>query len=142
MARTRDPEELRQRRDEIRAELAGIGDLRPGSLVGRYRKCGKPDCHCTGEQDEGHGPSWSLTRAVGGRTVTRIIPAAAVPRTREQIAEYRRLRRLTGELVEVSEGLCEALLAGPGEDTGGAATKKGASRTTSTRRSSPRSTPS
>ena len=113
MPRTRDPEELRKRRDEIRDELAALGDLRPGSLVGRYRKCGKPSCHCAREGDPGHGPSFSLTRAVGGKTVTRIIPAAAVARTQAQIAEYGRLRRLTGELVEVSEGLCEALLAGP-----------------------------
>ena len=125
MARTGEPEELKRRRDEIRDELAGIGDLRPGSLVGRYRKCGKPNCHCAREEDGGHGPSWSLTRGVGGRTVTRIIPPTAVARTREQIAEYQRLRRLTGELVEVSEGLCEALLAAPGVVPGEAAKKDG-----------------
>lgn len=126
MTRMRDPEELKRRRDEIRDELGAVGDLRPGSLVGRYRKCGKPNCHCAREEGGGHGPSWSLTRGVGGRTVTRIIPSDAVPRTRQQIAEYQRLRRLTGELVEVSEGLCEALLAGatPGADPGGS--KKGA----------------
>ena len=126
MTRTRDPEELKKRRDEIRDELGAVGDLRPGSLVGRYRKCGKPNCHCAREEGGGHGPSWSLTRQVGGRTVTRIIPSDAVPRTRQQIAEYQRLRRLTGELVEVSEGLCEALLAGatPGADPG--ESKKGA----------------
>jgi len=117
MARTRDPAELRKRRDEIRDELASVGDLRPGSLVGRYRRCGKPTCHCAREEGGGHGPSWSLTHAVGGKTVTRIIPPAAVPQTRAQIAEYGRLRRLTGELVEVSEGLCEALLAGSGDDS-------------------------
>jgi len=141
MAGTRDPEELRNRRDEIRDQLAGIGDLRPGSLVGRYRRCGKPNCHCAREEGGGHGPSWSLTRGVGGRTVTRIIPPGAVPKTREQIAEYRRLRRLTSELVEVSEGLCEALLAGPGGVPGEAA-KKGASRQASMPRSQPRSKPS
>ena len=140
MTRTTDPEELRQRRDEIRDELAHVGDLRPGSLVGRYRKCGKPNCHCAREEDGGHGPSWSLTRAVGGRTVTHIIPADAVERTREQIAEYRRLRRLTGELVEVSEGLCEAFLAGPTSGAEGA--QRGGSGRPSTRSSSPRSTPS
>lgn len=138
MARTRDPDELRNRRDEIRDELARVGDLRPGSLVGRYRKCGRPNCHCAREADGGHGPSWSLTRAVGGRTITRIIPPAAVPRTREQIAEYQRLRRLTGELVEVSEGSCEALLAVPGAASGETA-KRGASEQASTQRSSPRS---
>jgi hypothetical protein len=114
------------RRDEIRDELARVGDLRPGSLVGRYRKCGKPTCHCAREGDRGHGPSWSLTRRVGGRTVTRIIPPAAVPRTRAQIAEYQRLRRLTSELVEINEGLCEALLAEPTLTADTEGTKKGA----------------
>ena len=140
MTSTRDPEALRQRRDEIRDELAHVGDLRPGSLIGRYRRCGKPNCHCAREEGGGHGPSWSLTRAVDGRTVTRIIPADAVDRTREQIAEHRRLRRLTGELVEVSEGLCDALLGGSDADGEGA--ERGGSRTPSTRRSSASSTPS
>ncbi len=135
MSRTRDPQELRRRRDEIRDELARVGDLRPGSLVGRYRRCGKPNCRCAREGEEGHGPSWSLTRAVDGRTVTRIIPADAVERTRGQIAEHRRFRALAGELVEVSEELCDALLAGPGGSEGD---EKGGSARPSAPRSPPR----
>jgi len=134
MAKTHDPETLNSRRNEICEELASIGDLRPGSLVARYRKCGKPNCHCAKEEGGGHGPSWSLTRKVDGKTVTKIIPPSAVLQTKEQIAEYRRLRDLTGELVEVSEGLCDAMLsADPGavvDDTG----KKGALKRASTRR--------
>ena len=43
--------------------------------------------------------------------MTKIIPPGpAVQRTREQIAEYRRLRSLVKELVEVSEQLCQAKL--------------------------------
>lgn len=132
-----DPERLEKRRDEIRAELASIGDLRPGSLAARYRKCGKPNCHCAREEGGGHGPSWSLTRQVGGKTVTRIIPPSAVTQTKEQIAEYRRLRQLTQELVEVSEGLCEAKLATTAASE--EAVKKGASKRRSTQKSSPRS---
>lgn len=136
----RDPERLEQRRNEIRAELSSIGDLRPGSLVERYRKCGKPNCHCATEPGGGHGPSWSLTRRVSGKTVTSIIPPAAVAQTKEQIAEYHRLRELTQELVEVSEGICEAkLLAGGATDQRG---KKRASKKLSMRSSSLRSQPS
>ena len=58
-------------------QLASLGDLRPGSLVARF-KCGKPNCHCAAEGAPGHGPSWSLTRGVRGKTVTRVIPADAV----------------------------------------------------------------
>ena len=61
---------LEQRRGELKAKLAQVGDLRPGSLVERYRRCGKAGCHCAARGAEGHGPSLSLTRAVGGKTVT------------------------------------------------------------------------
>ena len=55
-----------------------------------------------------------MTKGVDGKTLTRTIPAGpAVARTQAQIEEYRRLRRLTQELVEVSEGLCEAALERP-----------------------------
>ena len=137
MRRITDRKELERRRDEIREKLASIGHLRPGSLVGRYRKCGKPNCHCATDEGSGHGPSWSLTRRVGGKTVTRVIPASAVAQTQEQIAEYQRLRRLVGELVEVSEGVCEALLATP--DAHEEVEKKGASKRPSTRKLPPRS---
>lgn len=118
---------LRARRDELKTLLAEVGDLRPGSLVKRYRRCGKPNCHCAAEGDPGHGPSWSLTRAVGGKTVTSVIPAQAVEQTRSQIAEYKRFWALAKELVDASERLCKARLSEPGAASQEAA-KKGASK--------------
>ncbi|MCC6133156.1 MAG: hypothetical protein IT186_24765 [Acidobacteria bacterium] len=133
-----DIQTLEQRRAELKAKLSEVGDLRPGSLTERYRRCGKTGCHCAGMDSEGHGPSWSLTREVGGKTVTRVIPARAVAQTREQIAEHRRFRGLVRELVESSEQLCDAKLetrqAAPEE-----ADEKGGSGKHSTRKSSPRS---
>jgi hypothetical protein len=41
--------QLRERRDEFRTALAQAGDLRPAPIVERYRRCGKPNCHCVGE---------------------------------------------------------------------------------------------
>jgi hypothetical protein len=132
---------LEQRRARLRERLASIGDLRPGSLVGRYRKCGKPGCHCAQPGMVGHGPSWSLTRAVHGKTVTHVIPAGpAVARTQAQLAEYRRFRRLTQEFIEVSTHLCDAQLRAPGTGVPGGA-EKGGSRRPSRRRSSRNSRP-
>jgi len=99
--------ELEAQRERLKLQLSGLSDLRPGSLVERYRKCGKPNCRCAQPGEAGHGPCWSLTHDVKGRTVTRIIPQALVPQTREQIAEYHRLRDLTRDLVDVSEKICE-----------------------------------
>jgi len=47
---------------------------------------------------------------VDGKTVTKIIPRAAVEQTQRQIAEFKRFRDLTRDFVEVSEKVCEAQL--------------------------------
>ena len=65
---------LQRRRQQLLPALLKIGDLRSGSLVARYRHCGKSNCHCAQIGDRGHGPSFSLTRRVAGKTVTKIIP--------------------------------------------------------------------
>lgn len=111
----------------MKAELTRLGDLRPGSLVERYRRCGKANCHCAGTGAAGHGPTWSLTREVAGKTVTTVIPSMAVEQARLQIAEYRRFRTLSKEFVEVSEQLCDAQLRMP-QAVSQEAAKKGASK--------------
>ena len=134
---------LERQRAELKAKLAEVGDLRPGSLVERYRRCGKAGCHCAARGAEGHGPSWSLTREVGGKTVTRVIPPQAVAQTRQHLVEYQRFRRLVREMVERSEQLCDAKLTAAPAASDQEAAKKGAappgSRKPSRRRSSRRS---
>ena len=130
---------LLARRDELKAQVGEVGEMRSGSLVGRFRKCGKPTCRCAQEGAAGHGPCWSLTKAVGGKTVTKIIPAGpAVEETRRQIAEYKRFQVLTREWVGISEQLCDARLATP-QAASKEAAKKGGSKRGSKSRSSPRS---
>ena len=100
---------LRDRRDQLTASLARVDDLRPGFLTARFRKCGKPNCHCAQKDSPGHGPSYSLTHRAGGKTVTQVIPQGpAVERAKAQIEEYRRFRNLVRELIVVSEQICSA----------------------------------
>ena len=102
-------EVLQVKRDQLKARLVEVGDMRPGSLVERFRKCGKPACHCAEGGTPGHGPCYSLTHAVAGKTVTRVIPkGVAVEHTHQQIAEYHRFRDLVRELITVSEQICDA----------------------------------
>jgi len=109
-----DLDALRLQRNELIGALAQIGDMRPGSLVPRFRKCGKPTCHCAKKDAKGHGPCYSLTRPVAGKTVTHVIPAGpAVDRTREHLAEYHRFRALVQELLTVSEQICDLELRQP-----------------------------
>ena len=132
-------EELVKRREALQQAIADLGDLRPGQLVARFRKCGKPNCHCANPDDLGHGPSWSLTRVVKGKTVTRVIPVGpAVVQTQAQLAEYQRFRELSREVVEVSTAICDASLRDP---TVAQEEKKKGSKKTSKPRSSTKSPP-
>ena len=145
---------LERRQAHLRGQLALIGEMRSGSLTERCRRCGKAQCRCARVGDSGRGPVLSLTRKRSGKTATRIIPAHAAAEIRAEVAEYRRFRRLSKELIEVSDALSEARLTAGRE--GGAeavsaeavsaeavsaeAVKKGASRKRSRPRSAPRST--
>src|SRR5882762_5936315 len=128
---------LQQRREQLKAGLAQVNDLRRGSLTARFRKCGKPNCHCAEKDSPGHGPCYSLTHARGGKTITQVIPSGrGVDRTREQIAEYRRFRKLVQELIAVSEQLCDAQLQQPEARVAEGSKKKPLRRSTGQRRGS------
>ncbi len=105
-----DTSALQQRRQELLARIAALGDLRPGSLVQNYRRCGRPNCFCADKQHPGHGPYWLLTRTVQGKTRSQSIPTSQVKATQAQIAECQRLRRLVAELIDVSDDLCRSRL--------------------------------
>jgi len=103
-----DLDALQRQREQLKSQLSQIGEMRPGSLVARFRRCGKPSCHCAQKGAKGHGPSYSLTHPVAGKTATRIIPAGpAVEQTRQQLEEYHRFRRLVQQLLTVSEQICD-----------------------------------
>ena len=101
--------ELEDRRDRLRADLAAVGDFRPGSLSQVMRRCGKPNCACADPQHPGHGPQHVLTRKVAGKTRTvhlRVGPE--LDTARAEVDNYKQFRRLVQELIEVNEAICVA----------------------------------
>jgi len=104
------PESLRDlevRRRALLAAISGLHDMRPGSIVGAIRRCGKPTCHCAQPKDAGHGPSLRITHKRHGKTVTEALPtSAAVRKAEQEIAEFRRFQQLGEDLVQVSEQIC------------------------------------
>lgn len=119
---------LREQRATLLAQIAAIEEFRPGSIVERYRKCGKPSCHCAREGERGHGPSWSLTRGVHGKTVTKVIPADCVDVSLEQIGRHHQLQQLLHEYTELNVKICDALIErSRGESDGPEGAEKGGS---------------
>jgi hypothetical protein len=59
-------------RERLLAQLPDLRQILRGSLVTRYRRCGRPTCHCASAADPGHGPSHYLMVTVA-RGQTRLI---------------------------------------------------------------------
>ena len=86
---TKIPEPVRR----VGEKLSEPKPMRRGSLGVRFLKCGKPNCACATREESRHGPYFSLTRAVGGRTQSRRLTAQQAERARQQIATGAQCRR-------------------------------------------------
>lgn len=75
------PLQLRQ----LAAELAEPKPMRRGSLSQRTVKCSKPGCPCAQHPKARHGPYYSLTRAVRGKTHSRFLTPEQAAVARQQI---------------------------------------------------------
>ncbi len=99
--------ELEQQRFLLAAQLSRLGDLRPGSVTGIVRRCGKPTCHCAQPDDPGHGPTLRLTYKVQGKTISEALPTpASVRKAEREIAEFRNFQELSRSFVDVNEKIC------------------------------------
>src|ERR1051325_11299346 len=99
--------DLEQQRTLLAAQLSQLGDLRPGSVAGIVRRCGKPTCHCAQPDDPGHGPTLRLTYKVQGKTILETLPSpASVRKAEREIAEFRSFQELSRSLLEVNEKIC------------------------------------
>jgi hypothetical protein len=106
---------LEVRRSEVLAEIAALGDFRPGSISTTGGRCGTASCHCHKPDDPGHAPHVRLTYKAAGKTVTESFPTPAAQRKAErEIAAFRTYQELSRTLIETNEVICRAR---PVEDT-------------------------
>ncbi len=99
--------DLEKQRSSLASQLVQLGDLRPGSVTGIVRRCGKPTCHCAQPDDPGHGPTLRLTYKVQGKTISETLPGpASVRKAEREIAEFRRFQELSRSFLEVNEKIC------------------------------------
>jgi ribosomal protein L29 len=84
------PDEIRQRIHQIKAELAAIGDMRPGSLTRQYRDP---------KSRSGAYYQASYTRQMKSRT--EYVARESLREVRREIASYRRFKALGEEWVDL-----------------------------------------
>jgi hypothetical protein len=126
---------------EVLAVAEGIGKpvaLRRVSLVERWMLCGKASCACKRDPAARHGPYFSLTREVGGKTKTQLVPSSQVEMVRRQIEAGRVFRDATELFWQECERVADEELKALAVDSAPDA-EKGGSKRVSRRRSSPKS---
>jgi len=71
-----------------------------GSLVERYVKCGKKNCHCA--EGEGHGPVFYLSFKEKGRTKLIYVPSKQVEKVRQQLASFKQYKETGNEIAKLN----------------------------------------
>jgi len=122
-----DPHEVPARIRDLAAQLAQPKAMRRGSFSQRYVKCSKSGCPCASDPEARHGPYFSLTRGVGGRTRSRFISAGQAELVRRQVEAGQHFRRQVEVFWEACEQWANAQLETPAAASD-AAKKKGSKR--------------
>ncbi|MGH9067636.1 MAG: DUF6788 family protein [Acidimicrobiales bacterium] len=94
--------ELIARIEHVKAQLAALGDLRPGTLSEQYNTCRSPACRCKADPPQRHGPYHQLSYSRRGRSTTENIRPEQVAAVRAQITNYRELRHLVDEWIDAA----------------------------------------
>ena len=94
------------RRERLLRDLPELREILRGSLVTRYRRCGKPRCHCAAEDDPGHGPAYYLVVTLGpGETVQVYVPKDRKDQVERSIASFRLARQRLEEISSINRQL-------------------------------------
>ena len=72
----------------------------------RYRRCGRPNCHCAKEGDPGHGPAYYLMVTVGpGKTVQVYVPREHKREVERWIKNFRKTQEVLEEVSALNRRL-------------------------------------
>ena len=95
---------LRKRRKLLLRQLPPLQALLRGSLIERYKPCGKPGCKCA--DGPGHGPKYYLSVSFPRlRPQMDYVPQASYPQATQFLANYHRAREILESICEINREL-------------------------------------
>jgi hypothetical protein len=96
--------DLRTRRRQLLGEVPSLDRVLRGSLVERYKRCGRPGCHCA--NGPGHGPKRYLSvSTTGQRPRMDYVPNADCAEVGEYLANFQKARSLLNEICAINAEL-------------------------------------
>src|SRR5260370_3999558 len=97
---------------QLAAAFSHPEPIRRGSLYERRMKCGQAACACQHDPKAAHGPYFTLTQKVQGKTHSRYIPPEQAPAVRGQIESGRQFRERVEAYWEAGERWADEQLEG------------------------------
>jgi hypothetical protein len=95
---------LRKRRRALLRQLPPLQEILRGSLIKRYKRCGKPGCKCA--DGPGHGPKYYLSVSYPGRRPQMdYVPQESHAQAAEFLANYHRAREILEAICEINREL-------------------------------------
>src|SRR5450631_1274761 len=97
---------LRRRRQALLRQLPPLKAILRGSLIERYKPCGKPGCKCA--NGPGHGPKYYLSVSYPGfRPLMEYVPQEFYDQTTKFLGNYQRTREILEEICEINRQLLQ-----------------------------------
>ena len=115
---------LEARIEKIKEEIARLGDLRPGALSQQYNACGSPRCRCKEDPSRRHGPFYQLSYTWHSKSTTRHVRKDDVVQVKQQLRNYRKLRKLVDRWVTLGMELSRLRLQEQREASPGATKRR------------------
>jgi hypothetical protein len=101
-------QDLELRRKQLFRQMESLGDFRRGIISVNYRKCGKKNCACARKDHPGHGPQYLWNASIGGKTRAQNLPLGPeLEKVEKEVETYQAFLRLTQELIEINERICQ-----------------------------------
>jgi hypothetical protein len=95
---------LRRKKKRLAGRLPPAESVLPGSLIERYKRCGKPGCKCA--QGAGHGPKYYLSISQSGASPQMdYVPCEYQQQVLQYVENYRKAREILKEICAINREL-------------------------------------
>lgn len=99
---------LEKEKEKLLSKIQSIGDMRSGSLSIRYQRCSKSPCICDDPKHPGHGPIYSFSTVINGKTkIKNYKIGPELDKLQKELKNYQTFKKLSQELIDVSNHICD-----------------------------------
>jgi len=96
---------------KVKAQLAALGDLRPGSLSTQCNVCGTPGCRCKATPPEKHGPYYQVSFTRKGKSSSKFVRKEDLAAVRRELKNYEVMKMLMDRWIDLATELSNLRLA-------------------------------